>query len=497
MPMNLTAHRFLRTLLPSLVHGRRTRFANGIRDVDGDAAGERRSPLRPVALPSHGVPAAAVLAVLTIVAAQGSVSGISARGQETPLSIRLAYVHQGNIWILDEPSGRRTRLTADEHESSPRWTTDGQALLFQRHIRGRLQTLRWQPGQAIQHLRNGLWSPDGTAVAFTRAVDHAASATTVWISRQGKTARITPINRRFQWSPLAWSPDSGRLALARFTIPPPTKPGQAIPPSSASLWLAVGASGTATLRRLPMPPLSPGHPGWPDLAFWSPDGRYLTVVVGPDMPCVSCRADGRPYYAIPLDGGTVIPLGVALAPEQAISWGSDSSYVVVSGDGGRETYYHKHLVRVDPITRKHRTLSRNSRRADVEPAVSPDAKCIAFARGRSPQPSSRVGPPDLIASRHVFLMRSTGTDPRRLTNAPGWTDEAPAWSSDGRWLLFIRWRRHQQGHVAAVSLWAVRTDGSSARRLARLDLPPFFNNGFGYYGAFSWQSLFDITPASP
>jgi len=409
-------------------------------------------------------------------------------------AVRVAYVHNGNIWILDDPSGRRIRLTTDGHDSAPRWTTNGRALLFQRQTGGRFQTLRWQPGKGISRLRDGLWSPDGTAVAFVRTARPAGSATTVWVARQGQTVRITPIQHGFRWYPAAWSPESGRLALTRFPIPPPTKPGQEIPPTSASLWVTVGAAGTTQLKRLPLPPLSPGHPGWPDIVLWSPDDRFLTVGIGPDMQCESCRADGRPYDAIPVAGGKVVYLGTALAPDEAISWAPGGSYVVLSSPAGRETYQNKHLFRVDSTTGAQRTLSHDWRWADIEPAVSPDGKHVAFARGRAQGPSTRLTPVELIASRHLFLMGADGGQPHQLTNAPGWTDEAPVWSPDGQWLLFVRWRRHHQDQAAEAALWAVRADGTDPERIAGFNVSAGFLNGFGFYGSFGWKGLFDVAP---
>jgi TolB protein len=190
----------------------------------------------------------------------------------------------------------------------------------------------------------------------------------------------------------------------------------------------------------------------------------------------------------------VVRLGTALSPDEAISWAPDGSFVVLSGPFGRAIYQNKQLVGVNPITGARRALSHDGRWADVEPAVSPDGKQIAFARGRSGL-STRLTPVQLIASRRLIVMDADGTHPHRLTAAPGWTDEAPVWSPDGQSLLFVRWRRHRQGQAAEATLWAVRADGTDAQRLAQLDLPGGFLNGFGYYGAFGWRGLFAVAPS--
>jgi Tol biopolymer transport system component len=432
-----------------------------------------------------------ILAMLSVVLLGGTFSGPGAHGEALRPRVRIAYVHGGNIWLLVEPSGHRTRLTGDGQDFGPHWIAGGRALLFCRGTGGGCETWRWQPGQAVTRLRDGLWSPDGTKVAFTRIAPRAGSPTTVWIAYQGRVIRMTPNQPRFYWTPLAWSPDSRRLALGRVDIPPATKPGEEIPPTPGSLWVTAGDIGSAHLRRLPLPAFYRPQSGWPDVAFWSPNGRFLTVGVGPDIPCSSCRADGRRFYAIPTSSGTTVSLGTAL-DEDAISWAPDGSYVVVSDPGGRETYFDKHLVRINPSTGARRVVSDGGKWAAIEPDISPDGTRVAFTRGRTSGPSTRETPIGLIASRHLFVIAANGTGPHQLTRAPGWADEAAVWSPDGAWVQFVRWRRHQRGKPAAAMLWAVRADGSDAQRLASLDVPGGFLNGFGYYGNFGWQALFAV-----
>jgi hypothetical protein len=116
-----------------------------------------------------------ILAILSIVLAQGTISVSFAQGQSLRPSVRIAYVHGGNIWLLSEPSGRRTRLTNDGHDYGPHWIAGGHALLFRRGAGGVGETWRWQPGKSIKRLRDGRWSPDGTSVAITRIARQAGS----------------------------------------------------------------------------------------------------------------------------------------------------------------------------------------------------------------------------------------------------------------------------------------------------------------------------------
>lgn len=435
------------------------------------------------------------LALICVLAIQSMVTRIPAHGQGQRPSIQIAFVRHGNIWLLNAATSHRIRLTSDGDDNGPTWAAGGTVLFFHRTAGNSVQTMRWQQGQGIKQVRDGLWSPDAAAVAFTRVQGSIEARTTVWVTRDGQTNRITPVQSGYSWVPLAWSPDSSRLVLARYVLLGGAPSGAAAPLGSASLWVTSGTAESGRLMRLPMPHYSPGHAGWPDIVLWSPDGRFLTVGLGPNTACNSCRADGRPYSIVPAAGGKVVSAGWALSPDEAISWAPNGSYLVISGPGGRETYADKYLTRVDPASGSRRTLSRDPSFADVEPAVSPDGNQIAFARGRAQDPSGRILPVPLIASRHVYVLEAggTGTRARRLTFARGWTDESPVWSPDGQWIVFVRWRRHIT-KPAAAQLWAVRPNGTDAQRLTSLDLPAGFNGGFGYYGSFDWTGLFAVAP---
>jgi len=92
------------------------------------------------------------LAVLAVIGAQLLILRVPVHGQAARPSIRLAFVHSGKIWILHEPSGRKVRLPIGGNNSSPRWTSNGRALLF-RQVRGtRNDTYRWQSGHDIEQV---------------------------------------------------------------------------------------------------------------------------------------------------------------------------------------------------------------------------------------------------------------------------------------------------------------------------------------------------------
>jgi Tol biopolymer transport system component len=281
---------------------------------------------------------------------------------------------------------------------------------------------------------------------------------------------------------------------------PSPVPGHAEPyPGEGALVLIDRDGGGRLDVRLPAEWEGRTRGGWPDEAVWAPTGERLAVWVGPPSPCASCRADGAPVVVVGARDGRTTPAGTALYG--ALSWAPDGTFLVLSAPAGRETYVGKHLVRVDLPTGVTLDLARDPAWADTAPAVSPDGRQVAFARGVALVDGRPAGPlpPGLHvnvaapASRRVWLAAADGSSPRRLTDAAGWADEAPAWTPDGRWVVFVRWRPAAD-EPGAAELWAVRPDGTDARRLAALGEPPGFYGGVGYYGDFAWNELFAVAP---
>jgi len=107
------------------------------------------------------------------------------------------------------------------------------------------------------------------------------------------------------------------------------------------------------------------------------------------------------------------------------------------------------LLRADG---SQRVLARNA----AHPAWSPDGRAIAFERA-APQGD----PFSAIWTDDIWVVHADGTGLRRLTSSP-MTENEPAWSPDGRKIIFTRDPGYELPEI-----WVMNADGSAKRRLTR------------------------------
>jgi Tol biopolymer transport system component len=116
-----------------------------------------------------------------------------------------------------------------------------------------------------------------------------------------------------------------------------------------------------------------------------------------------------------------------------------------------------------------RNLTRGSCSGDClsndAPAWSPDGRRIAFERAIAPPPGG--GPLPTVG---IYVMNADGSNVRQLTQLEprsGTGDAAPTWSSDGRRIAFTR-KNATIDPVNASAIYTIRPDGSDLRLVRRM-----------------------------
>lgn len=249
------------------------------------------------------------------------------------------------------------------------------------------------------------WSPDGSLIAFTHSGggdgNNAAEVSVDVVSSTGGERRTVATGGV---SP-AWSPNSSTLAFV----------------TAGGSIAAVNADGTGmrTIRSCSDRCDSPA---------WAPDASKLVFARGGDLFTV--KADGS---------GETRLTQTPHAYESDPVWSPDGSTIAFTA-GRKPDRHGQHWPAIYTIDSGGGTARRLT--DGSAPSFSPGGQRIAFVKERK------------LPSPEIYVMRSNGTALRRLTHTFS-TEEGPAWSPDGRRLVFASDFSGEQ------DLYLMKPDGSA------------------------------------
>jgi Tol biopolymer transport system component/DNA-binding winged helix-turn-helix (wHTH) protein len=304
------------------------------------------------------------------------------------------------------------------------------------------------------------WSPIGDQIAYTR-IEDGVSCEILGVSSVGGPVRHLADCDKDDGDALSWSPDGKVLAMKapgskgidfmtladssirHFTEIPPSEQEDNSPtfsPDGTLLafvrWHAAGVGDEHVV------PVSGGQPR--RLTFdnlkvegltWEPDGRHLVYSTNRGGPFALWRVgtDGGPPEPVPLTGRT------AYSP-------------VMSRDGQRLVYEEWNgqtdLFSID--TRNPGVAPQQltfTTRWDWNPSVSLDGKGLAFV-------SDRTG------FSEIWVSDLDGGNALKLTAFGGPYTSGPAWSPDGRYIVF-----DNPAADGNFDVYEVNADGGTPRRL--------------------------------
>ena len=213
---------------------------------------------------------------------------------------------------------------------------------------------------------------------------------------------------------------------------------------------------------------------------WSPDGERIAYRVEPpgsqgegsDIGIMD--ADGSPKENLTEDGnGNCSP-----------AWSPDGRTIAFAS-AGKDDQQHIFVMKTDGTGRRQLEGSIEGE----YPAWSPDGGMIAFT-------SQRPGASGTNPDYDVYVMRADGSDLTRLTDTPG-EDGIPAWSPDGTQIAITSGRDdcgvsddagcETSGDIGPFNdIYVMAVDGSHQTRLTK---------GQGYYPAWSPDGRFILFSA--
>jgi Tol biopolymer transport system component len=248
------------------------------------------------------------------------------------------------------------------------------------------------------------WSPDGSAIAFTRwqGVERERNGEVdVWIANADGTGQRALVGGEgMQWLP-RWTPDGAFVSYTQEVQGGP--------------WMSTGPVG----RDTGFGPLGPGF-----------DAGSAAVRPDADLWRVSVNDTSAPE-----------PITDAPGDDRSGSWSPTGDRVAIDAtrDGNTEIY----VVNADgsnPVR-----LTENPAE-DWAPAWSPEGTRIAFASDRT-----GIG--------QIYVMAADGSNVIQLTDDAD--NIGPCWSPDGSRIAFQAWRSHE------AEIWSMAADGSDERNLSR------------------------------
>jgi Tol biopolymer transport system component len=356
----------------------------------------------------------------------------------------------GNWDIYLQPVGSRTaiNLTKDSSadDTQPAFSPDGGGIAFRSERQGGGIFLMGTTGQSVVKVSDlgysPSWSSDGKQILVgTEKIPQPStrpSTSKLWVINTESGARRL-LSEGDALQPTC-SPHKQRIAYWSR----PAKAGQreAISTIPFDGGDAVPVTDGATTDINPV---------------WSPDGKYLYFS--------SNRGGSMNIWRVAIDEQSGATLA---APEAVTTIGAATSalYLSLSRDGRHLAYVAQEDVRnlrkadFDPVNGKTSSEPVAITRGSTQlwfPDVSPDGEWLtACSRGQN---------------RHVFVLRTDGTDLRDLTDDSYRNDGWPRWSPDGKRIVFTSRRSGD------YELWLINRDGSGLQRLTQ--------SSGGHYSAWS------------
>jgi hypothetical protein len=322
-------------------------------------------------------------------------SAVAATASRTRLGV-VAWVKQGSLQLLDLDACMHRTLVKEDATPPVRFSADGHWVAF-----GRGSVVPASGGDVLHplgHVPTWQWAPDGDRIAGV-----TENGSLVLSDPNGHSRTLLPAGSGV--GHLAFSPDGGHLAVDlggdRIDV------------------VDVRSASAPTIYRA-------GRKAPPEVAGWSPDGRWVLFW---------SHLRGRtavPLNAVPADGGDwqnvftpMLPFADFLSP-----CGHD---VAFSGGGTRFPSKGNQILLSTQGPWRFHNLSADFLRSWIWPACSPDGRWIAATA----TPNHREEPPG-YGVRSLWLLSTQSKRRHRLVGDPTVAAEAPRWSSDGAFVLFVR-----------------------------------------------------------
>lgn len=296
-----------------------------------------------------------------------------------------------------------------EWTSNPRLSPDGKQILYSRSwinlIDDKRETDLWimnvdgSMNRFFLNGSNGMWSPDGTKIAFTKEGEPEGTQIFVkYLGVEGDPTQITKLEK----SPggMQWSPDSKFIA---FTM---------------------HVDIEAALKPL-------GMPGAPKGANWTKPPKVIDQVDYRQDRVGFLERGYRQLFIVPADGGSARQVTSGnWDVSNGIEWTSDSKSILFNSYRKPEAEYARGQSNLYSVNINSSEIVELTTREGTEyaPAVSPDGTKVAFV--------GSIWTKNFYQDRKMFVMNLDGSGLKTISESLDQTPGGPIWSEKGDGVYF-------------------------------------------------------------
>jgi dipeptidyl aminopeptidase/acylaminoacyl peptidase len=404
----------------------------------------------------------------TVTAASGG--ALTGWGSEKS-SGSLAYIQQDGLWIRDLPAGQPRKLVSGDGIHTPRFSPSGKWIAYVADGAARVVAT----DGSVTHL------PAGTRSQWNTRHDSLLVENRAGLTITAEGDWHAPSHAVLGTSlPVVFSPDGAQFVCAGATEGrgpggDPQRTGRLV----RVLLERAGGNPEQIYSKYSAGQIPCAWVGG-SIFFWE----------DPDFSA-SLAADGLPLLRVPAGGGNAEALGFStLVHEDMLSFSPRRDMLALCTGGDRQTWTEKRIAVLGGVEATYITQPDV---AAICPAWAPGGNGIAYSAAPA---GEAVGGEDavkrVLAKRHLWMAHASGKKPpRQLTGDPRYRDEAPIWSTDGKYLLYGRIRADD----GSKSLWLMESDGRNPGQVTGPLCGPGTNGAdaawFGYYGYIDWRSMFD------
>ncbi|MFQ5343378.1 MAG: choice-of-anchor J domain-containing protein [Anaerolineae bacterium] len=357
----------------------------------------------------------------------------------SPDGSRIAYVSNQygspDIVVMGSDGADHRRLIADafRREVDPDWSPDGTAIAFAWDLRGgqfdiwvadlQSSIVRQATGDFSSDDRYPSWSPDERHIAYTCQKDNQDEICVVDLATL-RVQRLTQRPSTHDRQP-AWSPDGTHILFTSVDILSASQAAPAMPAPDWSLSSLTTSTATATLSATPTDTQT---------LTSTPTGTATSTstATGTVTPAVTGTATST-ATATQTATGAETPTSTATGTETSTATGTATATSTATGTA-TSTSTATGTATATPTSTSTATGSvtpTSTATGTATPTSTPTRTATATR-----QPTATPIP---IEVSTIWIMNADGSDPRKLIDLP-YRVYDPAWSPDGRSMVFARQR---------------------------------------------------------